>query len=91
MESSNSKVMTGSLGDNRVSFSAAMNSGSIKAGIPSFGGPPDMISERSTEWMEKSVRGHSDRHFAGFAFADTTAETIKQNAISSLVNIAAPD
>src|SRR5262249_59063652 len=37
------------------------------AGIPSFGGPPDLISTNGTLCLEKSVRGHSKRQLTGSA------------------------
>src|SRR6516225_5134419 len=35
--------------------------GASIAGIPSFGGPPDLIPANGTLCLEKSVRGHSNR------------------------------
>src|SRR5215831_9512338 len=41
--------------------------GASIAGIPSFGGPPDLIPANGTLCLEKSVRGHSKRQLIGSA------------------------
>src|SRR6516225_5137430 len=41
--------------------------GASIAGIPSFGGPPDLIPANGTLCLEKSVRGHSNRQLIGSA------------------------
>src|SRR6516164_5282916 len=41
--------------------------GASIAGIPSFGGPPDLIPANDTLCLEKSVRGHSNRQLIGSA------------------------
>src|SRR6516162_2940158 len=41
--------------------------GASIAGIPSFGGPPDLIPANGTLCLEKSVRGHSKRQLTGSA------------------------
>src|SRR6516164_505162 len=41
--------------------------GASIAGIPSFGGPPDLILANETLCLEKSVRGHSNRQLIGSA------------------------
>src|SRR5262249_29691149 len=41
--------------------------GASIAGIPSFGGPPDLIPANGTLCLEKSVRGHSNRQLTGSA------------------------
>src|SRR5262249_41178 len=41
--------------------------GASIAGVPFFGGPPDLIPTNGTLCLEKSVRGHSKRQLIGSA------------------------
>jgi hypothetical protein len=43
-------------------FAKTSNFGLSIEGIPSLGGPPDLISSKETECREKSVSGHSLAH-----------------------------
>src|SRR5262249_3098086 len=43
------------------------NRGASIAGIPSLGGPPDLIAANGTLCLEKSVRGHCKRQLIGSA------------------------
>ncbi|MDP6841773.1 MAG: hypothetical protein QGH73_08845 [Rhodospirillales bacterium] len=45
--------------------------------IPSFGGPPDIISLKSTDFFLKSVFGHSNFQRSGLAEALPIANDIK--------------
>ena len=51
--------MTGSVSARSVISATGTNLGSSIEGMPSLGGPPLMISLKSTECLEKSVFGHS--------------------------------
>ena len=85
--------MTGSRSDKRVSAETSINSGFKIAGIPSLGGPPERISEKSTEWIEKSVFGHSRSHRDGSAMAVAAVPAITNEnsvAIVSEVLICSP-
>ena len=78
------------------------NTGSSIAGMPSLGGPPEMMSFRSMLNFEKSVFGHSERQKAGLACAGAAAarstSTAKKEAakaairstLSALASLRAP-
>ena len=53
------RPMTGSFSPRSVISETGTNLGLSIEGMPSLGGPPLMISLRSTECWEKSVFGHS--------------------------------
>src|SRR5262245_6407976 len=59
--------------------------GASIAGIPSFGGPPDLIPANGTLCLEKSVRGHSNRQLIGSADkAPRLASTRPKTAVSAI-------
>src|SRR5215472_3251181 len=62
--------------------------GASIAGIPSFGGPPDLISANETLCLEKSVRDHSNRQLIGSASkVPTPASTDRPKTAVSAINL----
>src|SRR5919106_4837230 len=75
--------MTGSCGSRSVISATGLNLGSSIGGMPSLGGPPEMISAKSTERFEKSVFQPSARHVPGDAVTPVmpaTRSAAKSNA-----------
>src|SRR6516162_10875128 len=63
--------------------------GASTAGIPSFGGPPDLIPANGTLCLEKSVRGHSKRQLIGSADkVPRLASTNRPKTAVSAINLA---
>ena len=65
-------AMTGSVPGIHLVFtisSTGTNFGLSMAGMPSLPTPPDLISPRSTDCLEKSVSGHWSFHSTGLAIA----------------------
>ena len=52
--------MTGSVSARSSISEAATKTGSSIEGMPSLGGPPDMISSKEIDDLEKSVSPHSN-------------------------------
>src|SRR6516165_8000545 len=55
------------LGPVALPLASRSKRGASIAGIPSFGGPPDLIPGNDTLCLEKSVRAHSNRQLIGSA------------------------
>ena len=49
-------------------------------GMPSLGGPPEMISEYSTDFLLKSVAGHSNFQNSGLAEAAAAVKATRAPA-----------
>src|SRR5215813_6801465 len=62
--------------------------GASIAGIPSFGGPPDLIPAKGTLCFEKSVRDHSNRQLIGSASdVPRRASTDRPKTAVSAINL----
>src|SRR5262245_27795197 len=62
--------------------------GASIAGIPSFGGPPDLIPANGTLCLEKSERGHSSRQLIGSADnVPRLASTTRPKTAVSAINL----
>ena len=83
--------MTGTLAAMPLTSPAFSNWGLSMEGMPSFGGPPLIISSKLTEVLEKSVFGHSNFQMAGLAEALLNPMEIKKAEISPAANTGAID
>jgi hypothetical protein len=78
---------TGSVSARPVILDTGRNLGLSIGGMPSRGGPPDMISSSETDAFEKSVFGHSARLYSGKANAASPAATASVSATISQRNL----
>src|SRR5262249_11840176 len=63
--------------------------GASIAGIPSFGGPPDLMPANGTLCLEKSVRGHCKRQLIGSA--DNVPRPASSDRLKTAVNAINPE
>src|SRR5260370_142341 len=89
------RAITGSVSPRPALHSAGLpptnrsKRGASIAGIPSLGGPPDLIVANGTLCLEKSVRGHSERQPTGSASsAPRRASTAAPSSVASMINAA---
>jgi len=65
-----------------VTSAAGTNRGSSIEGMPSFGGPPDRISEKSTDVLEKSVFVYS--HFQDIGMSAARADAANRTNTATM-------